>query len=166
MADKGAIRTALYLAAAYNPEAEHLDIESAFLHELLAPAVNIYNKQLPQFDGSYKNSNCVGILRRNVYDIKQGCRSFTTGVAENLKLLNFNRSNADACSFSLEDKVTEAFGVLVITVDNFLVAASTAAIINTIKQQLRTKYNLHDLGPLKLITNWKVERNRKRYAQN
>lgn len=161
VADRDAIRSALSMAAAYNLEAEHLDIESAFLHEFIGPTDKIYVKQLPQFDGSYKHKDKVGLLQRSVYGIKQACRLFTSGVARNLKLLQFDRSNADACTFVLQDSTNKDFCILVITVDDFLAVANSKKIIETLKAQLRTKYKLHDLGPVQNIINWKVERDRK-----
>ena len=151
VASKDAIRFGLSLAAAQNLHAEHIDIESAFLSDILEDTKPIYVHQLPRFDGSYKYPNCVGILRRNIYGTTNACRIFTSGVANNLELMGFQRSTADACTFTLKDKDTNDVIILIITVDDFLTLTNNLSLLNKIKSSLKTKYKLKELGPVKHI---------------
>lgn len=159
VASKDAICVGLSLAAEKGWYAEHIDIESAFLHEILEDTKPVYVKQLPRLNGQHKYPNCVGILQGNIYDTKSACRIFTSGLASNLELINFTRSSADACTFTLKETNTNNIIILIITVDDFLTITNKPTLLENIKKELRKKYTLKDLGPVKHILGWKVERN-------
>lgn len=159
VAGKDAIRVGLSIAAEHNFHVEHIDIESAFLNDILKDTQPVYVKQPPQFDGTYKHPNCVGVLQRNIYGTKNACRIFTTGVARNLKLMHFDRSTADSCTFILKDNSSSGIVILIITVDDFLTITNNLTLLSQIKSQLATHYKLQHLGPVKHIIGWKVDRN-------
>ena len=72
MADKITIRLLLAVKAAYGLPAAHLDIKSAFTHETYKYDADVYVKQHPRFDGTYKHGGKGSKLIRNVYGSPSG----------------------------------------------------------------------------------------------
>ena len=60
--------------------------------------------------------------------------------------MNFVQSNVDPCVFVKSDG--SGATILIVWVDDIIVAASSALLLNEIKQHLSSKFNMKDLGPL------------------
>ena len=84
--------------------------------------------------------------------------NITSGLASHLTLWHFPRSIADSCTFIFTDPRTKHFAILAFTIDDFLAISDDQQLLDQVKAQLRTKYTLQDLGPVKNILNWRVDR--------
>ena len=159
VADRDAIRTALAIAAAHDYDAHHWDIESAFLHEAFGESTPLYIHQPQRFDGSYKYPGYVGKITGNIYGAKQACNTFTRGLSKYLELHNFTRLTSESCTFLLRSTLDNTkFVFFVITIDDFLVVSNCSKLRELAKQQLQAKYIIKDLGPVRHILGWKIER--------
>ena len=72
MADKSSIRLLLAIKAAHGRKAAHFDIKSAFTHEAYHYDADVYVKQHPRFDGTYRHEGKGGKLLRNLYGSPSG----------------------------------------------------------------------------------------------
>ena len=78
--------------------------------------------------------------------MKQSGRNWHNVLHDHLKELNFVQSNVDPCVFvKSNDSGTT---ILIVWVDDIIVAASSTLLLNEIKQHLSSKFNMKDLGPL------------------
>ena len=159
VADRDAIRLALAISAAHNYEVHHWDIESAFLHETFGTDKPLYIHQPQRFDGTYKYPGHICKVTGNMYGAKQACSTFTRGLSQHLEMHNFTRLSSESCTFLLRSKThPDNFVFFVITIDDFLVVSNCSRLRETAKQQLESKYVIKDLGPVKHILGWKVNR--------
>ena len=76
----------------------------------------------------------------------QSGRNWHNVLHDHLKKLNFVQSNVDPCVFVKSDD--SGTTILIVWVDDIIVAASSTLLLNEIKQHLSSKFNMKDLGPL------------------
>lgn len=157
-ADRDTIRAALAQAAAKGRIAEHLDIESAFLHEKLDPSASIWAHQPPRFDGERKCPGYIGKVEGNMHGAKQACEICAAGLTKRLASHGFTRLQADTSACILTEPGATNFALLTATVGDFLATSSHRPMLERAKKMPRSKCNLKDLGPVKHILKWKVDR--------
>lgn len=155
-ADCDCLRIVIASAAQDEHQLYHVDIKSAFLHEEFQGKTPLYLQMLPNFDEPAGRYSQVNMLTANLYGTPQACKVYIDGAYAHLKQHGYQQCASDQNVFRKETSRGKI--VMALTVDDFLVAASTPAIYKDLLDTLKIKYKVKDLGHATGILNWTVTR--------
>jgi hypothetical protein len=132
----------LALVALLDLELEQLDVKTTFLHGDLDE--EIYMEQPKGFVQDHKR-RFVCKLKKSLYGLKQSPRQWYKKFDSFMVSQNFTRSEYDHCVYfkSLKNGI---FIILVLYVDDMLVARKNMVEINRLKAQLARTFDMKDLG--------------------
>ena len=121
-----------------------MDVKNAFLQGTLEEEVYM---TLPPGHKKEKDSNLVCRLKKSIYRLKQSPRAWYEKLSSYLIFCNFNVSNADHSLFikNIHGTIT----VVLVYVDDIIVTGDSQEEIEKIKNQLKEKFDIKDLGVLK-----------------
>ncbi len=154
------LRTLLSLVAKEDLELQQLDVKTAFLNGVLEE--EIYMVQPPGFEEGGKNVVCK--LEKALYGLKQAPRAWHTKLRNELELLGFTASEADAGLFVRYGKQRSDNVYLLVYVDDCLLITSKdnkSSLLN-LKSQLASIFDIHDMGEAKFFLGMEIERNREK----
>lgn len=137
------VRTFLVVASINNWFVQQLDVNNAFLHGDLEEEVYMkvpkgYTQPLPP--------NTVCRLTKSLYGLKQANRQWFTKFTTFILSIGFIQSHADSSLFTYH-KGSDTL-VLLLYVDDILLAGNNSGLILEVKEQLHNTFNIKDLGPL------------------
>ncbi|CAH9089473.1 unnamed protein product [Cuscuta europaea] len=148
------VRILLAITSSKNWHLHQLDVNNAFLHGDLNE--NIYMEPSPGYLPNNDNSVCK--LLKSIYGLKQASRQWYFKLSEALKLSGYTQSQAD---FSLFTKVNNtSFTVILLYLDDLILAGNDMNEINAIKSFLHQKFTIKDLGKLKYILGIEIARSK------
>jgi hypothetical protein len=129
-----------------------LDIKNAFLHNTLTETM--YYSQPVGFVGSTR-PNLVCRLNRSLYGLKQAPRAWYSCFALHLVSLGFVEANSDTSQFiHRHDDNT----IYLLYVDDIVLTASSAALLQCTTAAFQRKFGMKDLGPFHHFLGFTVER--------
>jgi hypothetical protein len=122
-------------------ELEQLDVKTTFLHGDLDE--DIYMEQPEGFVQDH-NKRFVCKIKKSLYGLRQSPRQWYENFDSFMVSLNFTRSEYDQCVYfkRLENGM---FVILVLYVDDMLVARKIMVEINRLKAQLAREFDMKDL---------------------
>ena len=147
------IRMVLNIVAAENLFLEQLDVKTAFLHGDLDE--EIYMKQPVGFIVKGKEK-MVCRLKKSLYGLKQAPRQWYKKFDGFMLQSGYHRCNADHCCYF--KRFEASYIILLLYVDDMLVAGSCFQEINRLKQQLATVFAMKDLGAARQILGMRISR--------
>ncbi|KAE8711604.1 Detected protein of confused Function [Hibiscus syriacus] len=150
------IRLVLKIVAVENLHLEQLDVKTAFLHGDLEE--EIYMRQLEDFIKADKK-NMVCRLKKSLYGLKQAPRQWYKKFDSFMGSNGFTRFQADHCCYI--KRFDNSFIILLLYVDDMLVAGSDMQEIIHLKQELSKQFAMKDLGAAKQILGMRIKRNTK-----
>jgi hypothetical protein len=145
------IRTMLALAAEKDWELHQMDVNSAFLYGDLDEEI-----YMDQPEG-FKDGDQVCHLRKSLYGLKQASRVWYGKLDSFLRSLGFERSFADY-SLYIDDQQSLLIAVYV---DDLVISAPDISRLEELKQQLKEKFDMKDLGELEFFLGIAVMRDRR-----
>ncbi|KAK0585008.1 hypothetical protein LWI29_022138 [Acer saccharum] len=148
------IRLVLSIVAAKGLYLEQLDVKTAFLHGDLEE--EIYMQQPEGFAEDGKEE-LVCRLTKSLYGLKQAPRQWYKKFDGFMQGNGYLRCNADHCCYF--KKVKSSFIILLLYVDDMLVAGADLEEINNLKKQLSSEFEMKDLGAAKQILGMRISRN-------
>jgi hypothetical protein len=152
------IRTVLGLAAAWDLELEQLDVKTAFLHGDVEE--ELYMEQPHGFvKKGQENLYCK--LNRSLYGLKQAPRQWYIKFDRFMTENNFTRCESDPCVY-FKRLSNGAFVILLLYVDDMLVAGTNKRIVKELKEKLASNFDMKDLGAAKKILGMTITRDRKK----
>uniref|UniRef100_A0A2N9F5X2 Integrase catalytic domain-containing protein n=1 Tax=Fagus sylvatica TaxID=28930 RepID=A0A2N9F5X2_FAGSY len=149
------VRCLLAVAAAQQWIIHQLDVNNAFLHGDLDEEV--YMTPPPGY--CPKGETRVCRLRKSLYGLKQASRNWFFKLTTVLLDAGFTQSQADHSLFTLVS--TTSITIVLVYVDDILVAGNDLSQIETFKHALSTNFKTKDLGPLKYFLGLEVARSPK-----
>ncbi len=151
---------------------DQMDVVTAFLYGSLEE--EIYMRQPEGFMRKGKE-RCVCRLLKSLYGLKQSPRQWNKHFDVFMHAQDFIRSSYDPCVYMKKvDNTAFGFIVLVLYVDDMLIAAKDKSEIVKLKAQLSSEFSMKDLGPAKCILGIEIHRDetlgklwmtQKRYAE-
>ena len=147
------IRLVLKIVAAENLHLEQLDVKTAFLHGDLEE--ELYMRQ-PEGFIKEDRKNLVCRLKKSLYGLKQAPRQWYTKFDSFMSSHGFTRCQADHCCYF--KKFDNNFIILLLYVDDMLVAGSNMQEIVNLKQKLSKQFEMKDLGAAKQILGMRIKR--------
>eukprot|EP00253_Pinus_taeda_P026685 PITA_26685 len=119
-----------------------MDVKSAFLHGDLHE--EIYMEQPTGFIQT--DSSLVCRLKKSLYGLKQAPRAWYAKMDSFLLETRFSRCHSHNTVYT--KKVGKSFIILVLYVDDLILAGSDPNLINHVKSNLKKKFEMTDLGHL------------------
>ncbi|KAL2251475.1 UNVERIFIED_CONTAM: Retrovirus-related Pol polyprotein from transposon TNT 1-94 [Sesamum indicum] len=143
----------LSMVAAENLELQQMDVKTAFLHGDLEE--EIYMVQPEGYNGDDQQ---VCRLKKSLYGLKQAPQQWYRKFDNFMLEIGFSRCNADHCCYV--KRFDEFFIILLLYVDDMLIAGSNVKEINRLKDQLSRKFDMKDLGEARQILGMKITRDK------
>ncbi|GJZ97609.1 retrovirus-related pol polyprotein from transposon TNT 1-94 [Tanacetum coccineum] len=150
------VRVVLAMCATYDLHLEQLDVKTAFLHGNLEE--EIYMLQPEGFKQKGKE-NLVCRLKKFLYGLKQAPRCWYKRFDSFIIGLGYNRLHADPCAY-FKRFGNNDFVILLLYVDDMLVAGPNKYRISKLKAQLAREFEMKDLGPANKILGMQIHRDR------
>jgi len=147
------IRSVISTAAILDWEIQQMDVKGAYLNGIIKEEV--YMMQPEGFDDG---TGRVCRLKKTLYGLKQSGREWNIELDSRLTSIGFKPLRSDPCIYIR--KTTEGIEVITVWVDDLLLFAKTPNIMDNLKRQLKTKFDLTDLGEPKKIVGIEITRNR------
>ena len=147
------IRLVLKIVAAENLHLEQLDVKTAFLHGDLEE--ELYMRQPEGFIKEDKK-NLVCRLKKSLYGLKQAPRQWYKKFDSFMSSHSFTRCQADHCCYF--KKFDNNFIILLLYVDDMLVAGSNMQEIVNLKLKLSKQFEMKDLVAAKQILGMRIKR--------
>jgi len=170
----GHVRLALVIAAKYDLEIHQMDVCTAFLVVDLQEEINMHPPQgyfrLVQtgsryYDPKSKTSRKMVLrLRKSLYGLKRSPHVWY-GTLMNLVIsIGFEASRVEGGVFVLHDKDQgTVVAAVVLYVDDLLIIANEG-LIGQIKDQMKKRFWMHDLGSVSFYLSMNIERNREHHT--
>ncbi|KAE8683538.1 hypothetical protein F3Y22_tig00111200pilonHSYRG00002 [Hibiscus syriacus] len=150
------IRLLLKIVAAENLHLEQFDAKTAFLHGDLEE--EIYMRHPEGFIEAGKK-NLVCKLKKSLYGLKQAPRQWYKKFDSFMSSSGFTRCQADHCCYI--KRFDNSFIILLLYVDDMLVAGSDMQEIINLKQKLSKQFAMKNLGAAKQILGMRIKRDTK-----
>ena len=142
------------LMATLDLELYQMDVQTAFLHGDLDE--ELYMKQ-PEGYVILGKEHLVCKLKRSLYGLKQAPRQWYKKFDAFMLKNGFKRSQADHCLYTTKDIDGNPI-ILVLYVDDMLLAGKKKETIDALKQQLNTAFSMKDLGDAEHILGMRIKR--------
>jgi transposase InsO family protein len=153
VSSRGTLRAFLAHATVHDWQLHQVDIQSAFLNGELDE--DVYVQYPPGVPNPEPGTACH--LQRALYGLKQAPRAWHTCLDKQLASMGFRPSAADP---SLYASSGEERTLLLVYVDDILIASPTLAGVQKVKAALRAAWQTHDLGEARLFLGMVISRNR------
>ncbi|GIL87679.1 hypothetical protein Vretifemale_15713, partial [Volvox reticuliferus] len=148
------LRALLAVVAAQNLELHQLDIKTAFLNGVLEEEV--FTEQPAGYEQGGANVACH--LRRALYGLRQAPRTWYVRLRSTLEQMGFKPSSADPGLFIKGEGENRVH--ILVYVDDLLIACNSCAIAEEIKSQLRSVFEMRDLGESNFYLGFEIRRDR------
>jgi len=139
------LRIITALAVYYNFNIYQLDIKAAYLNADLEEELYM---DIPQGDKNYNNG--FWKLNKAIYGLKQAGRMWNFKINDTLLELGFNRCKSEPCVYIKKDRNNNIICILAIYVDDILIAGKNKE-INKIREEIKSKFELSDIGEIDFI---------------
>jgi hypothetical protein len=147
----------LFVVVAFDFEVEHMDVRRTFLHGDMEEA--IYMKQLEGFVVKEKKE-LVCKLKKSLYGLKQSPRMWYKKFDTYMLGLGFTRNKEDHCVYF--KFIGDHLIYLFVYVDDMLMIGNDKKIIQDVKTQLSSKFDMKYLGASNFILGMEIKRDRKK----
>lgn len=145
-ADMTSVRVVMQKAAQENLVLHQMDVKTAYLH---APIdFELYIDQPEGYETwSDTGEKLVCKLHKSLYGLKQSGRNWNAMLHSYLIRNDFTQNPADHCVYTKEKHDEKV--ILIIWVDDLIIAASNESILTNVKTMLTEKFKMKDLGRLR-----------------
>ncbi|KAL3846133.1 hypothetical protein ACJIZ3_003536 [Penstemon smallii] len=150
------VRVVLAMCATFDLYLEQLNVKTAFLHGDLEE--EIYMLQPEGFEEKEKE-NLVWRLNKSLYGLKEAPRCWYKRFDSFIMSLRYNRLSSDPCAYYKRFGIGN-FIILLLYVDDMLVAGPNKDRIKELKAQLAREFEMKDLGPANKILGMQIYRDR------
>ena len=150
---KESLRLFFALVCWLDLECHQVDVDSAFPYADLEE--EIYIKPPP---GVYVRPGMVLRLWKALYGLKQAPRAWYKLVVEILSEIGFVKCQTDHCLFTLR-KSDGSVVIMAVYVDDILIAANNIEAVLEVKEFIKEKFAIKDLGPVKHVLGIHVNHN-------
>jgi hypothetical protein len=151
------IRTILILVAVEDLHLEQLDVKTSFLHGDLEEEIYMQQPQGYEVKG---NENLVCRLKKILYRLKKSPRQWYLKFDKFMIEQGYSRCHSDHCVY-VKRLENGSYIILLLYVDDMLVAGSNMQDINVLKMKLANSFAMKDLGVAKKILGMRIKRDRK-----
>jgi hypothetical protein len=141
-------RAVLHVAATRNWDVQQVDIKTAFLNARLPEDEIQYTRQPKHFEEKGKEG-WMWMLVKSLYGLKQSGRIWNHELDDSMASWGFRHILGEWCVYVRTDPRSGDSNIVVVHVDDMICAAPTRADNEAFKVQLRSKWEISDLGGVK-----------------
>ena len=146
------IRTILALAVSQDWEIQQMDVKGAYLNGILKEEVF-----MDQPEGYEDGTSRLCKLIKTLYGLKQSGREWNIELNKKLEAKGFNRLYSDPCAYIRKTK--DSIEIITVWVDDLLIFTNDQRLMNDLKQELQSMFEVTDLGDPNKIVGIEIERN-------
>lgn len=140
------VRALMQIAVQNNLIVHQMDVKTAYLHAPIHE--EIFLEQPEGFEMmSETGEKLVYRLKKSLYGLKQSGRNWYELLNDHLEQDNFVRNLSDHCVYRKQTENGDTI-IVIIWVDDLIIAASSNDALSTFKQNMKFKFNMKDLGKL------------------
>jgi hypothetical protein len=147
----------LHVAAVLDWDVQHVDIKTAFLHGVLPESETVFMEQPPSFEARGKK-DWVMHLMKSIYGMKQASCIWNQTFHKSIIEFGFQRLPNKWCVYRC--RTDKGITIFAVHVDDIIIISSSPEETNRFKSELRTKWEISDLGPIKYALGIAISRNR------
>ena len=162
------VRTLMQLAAQHGLILHQMDVKTAYLNAPIDCEVYVDQAEGFEVPANQAESRLVYKLNKSLYGLKQSGRNWNSMLHGYLIDNDFIQSLVDPCVYVR--KTEHDLVIIIVWVDDLIIAASSDAVMGSVKKALKQKFVLKDLGKLAYFLgihfeqgNGYVKMNQKRY---
>ena len=148
-------RLILHLAASLDWDLHQFDIKTAFLHGVLPPDEIAFMEQPPGFEEPGKE-DWVWQLMKSIYGMKQASRIWNKTFHDTVCSWGFQRMSNEWCVYRRVSPTGST--IFALHVDDILVASSSPAETARFRSDLKSCWEISDLGPAKFALGISITR--------
>lgn len=137
------LRLLLSIAATLDWDLRQLDVKTAFLHSELDEEIYMEQPEGSIAEG-YEDHVCK--LRKGIYGLKQAGRQWNKMLDETMHKHGFNRIPANHCLYMCIS--SQGKSIIAVHTDDMAVTASTPSEMDSIIRELRSTFDITDLGEI------------------
>ena len=138
------IRMLMQVSAEHDLTVHQMDVKTAYLN---APIdCEVYLTQPEGYEEREDGVKLVWRLHKSLYGLKQSGRNWNFVLSEFFIQKDFKQSKVDVCLFTKQEN--EYMIMLVIWVDDIIIAASNQYILSSTKNELKKRFSMKDLGEI------------------
>ena len=152
---KDSLRIVMALVAHFDLELHQMDVKTAFLNGDLEEEV--YMDQPQGFETTSKR-NLVCRLKKSIYGLKQVSRQWYLKYNDTVLSYGFVEMTVDRCIYM--KVVGSEFIILVLYVDDILLAASDRGLLHDVKNYLSSNFEMKDMGEASYVIGIEIFRDR------
>ena len=152
---KDSLRIVMALMAHFDLELHQMDVKIAFLNGDLEEEV--YMDQPQVFETTSKR-NLVCRLKKSIYGLKQASRQWYLKFNDTVLSYGFVEMTVDRCIYM--KVVGSKFIILVLYVDDNLLAASDRGLLHDVKNYLSSNFEMKDMGEASYVIGIEIFRDR------
>jgi hypothetical protein len=138
------VRLLMQLSVQFDMSVHQLDMKTAYLNAPLEH--ELYIEQPVGFATENERKVNVWKLRKSLYGLKQSGRNWHFVLREFLGKCGFVQTISDPCVLMLRDD--KSFTVLLVWVDDILVASSDEMVLESVKEEIGGKFKMTDFGEI------------------
>ena len=151
------VRLLVVLSAVLGIPIEQIDVDTAFLYGVLDEKNYMkLPRGFEKFDDD--GTPMVAELKKSLYGLHQAGRQWYKSLYEFFRKHGFTQLKSDACTFLKCDKETGRIAVVVVYVDDIMIASSDSNFIQEIKDLIKQQYSIKDLGQVKWLLKVQIEK--------
>lgn len=145
-ANMTSVRALMQVAVQEDLTLHQMDVKSAYLH---APMdCEVYMEQPEGFESqSSTGEHLVCKLNKSLYGLKYLGRNWNMLLHDHLTENGFVQNDADQCVYSREFENEKV--ILLVWVDDLIIAANNNTLLSDVKEMLKRRFKMKDMGPLK-----------------
>lgn len=153
------IRIVLLLATKYKMHLHGIDVKTAFLYPELQDDVYIQ-----QLKGYINNKHPLFVLKLNksMYGLRCAAKNWYRTIVEVLTEFGLKQIYSDECVFSNCHPEIEQLIIVVIHVDDGAIVSRNLALIESLKDHLKSKFQITDHGELKSFLGYSIDYDREK----
>lgn len=152
VANMATVRVLIAIANHFGWSIFQMDVKTAFLNGNLTETI-----YMTQPEGFVKNEKLVCKLNKSLYGLKQSSKCWNDCFNEYVTSIGFIRSKSDYCLYRKTSNELKIF--ILLYVDDILLTGNNNEQLKYLKQKLSEKFEMEDLGELKLFLSLNVSRN-------
>ncbi len=137
------VRVLMQLAAQLDLVVHQLDVKTAYLNSPIDCEIYLEQAEGYEIEGE-NNEKLVYKLNKSLYGLKQSGRNWNSVLNDELIEIGFKQSLADPCMYVKHDG--KNIVIILIWVDDILVASSSTSMLDNVKVMLSKKFKMKDLG--------------------
>lgn len=140
------VRALMQVAVQEDLTLHQMDVKTAYLH---APMdCEVYVEQPEGFEVKSKTGeHLVCKLNKSLYGLKQSGRNWNLLLHDYLEENGFVQNDADHCVYNRGSESGKV--ILLVWVDDLIIAASDNTLLRDVKEVLKKRFKMKDMGPLK-----------------